>query len=162
MWEFPGLLQEKNSDLKDREILCAEINRILGTRLTHSLMQDVGEVILKSPTETVYDTHTHFHLHIDLILSLMVRLQVVHIFSHIHQTYVVHSLRLKDADTHARSENVQWLTRSALQEAAVSTAVKKVFISFTLRVFVHVFSSAVNRRLSLTENMSSLAIRSSV
>lgn len=154
MWEFPGLLQEeKNSDVKDKEILCAEINRILGTRLTHSLMQDVGEVSLKSPTETVYDTHTYFHLHNELILSLMVRLQVVHIFSHIHQTYVVHSLRLKDADTRACSENVQWLTRSALQEAAVSTAVKKVFISVTRCVLVHIRSSAVNRMLSLTENI---------
>lgn len=86
----------------------------------------------------------HFHLHIELVLSLMVRLQVVHNFSHIHQTYTVHSLHLKDADTRACSENVQWLTRSALQEAAVSTAVKKVFISFTRCVFVHVFSSAAN------------------
>lgn len=143
MWEFPGLLQEeKKSDVKDKEILCAEINRILGTRLTHSLMQDVGEVSVKSPT----DTHTYFRLHSELILSPVVRLQVVHIFSHIHQTYVVNSLRLTDADARARcSENVQWLTRSALQEAAVSTAVKKVF--------VHIQSSAVNRMLSLTENI---------
>lgn len=150
MWEFPGLLQEeKKSDVKDKEILCAEINRILGTHLTHSVMQDVGEVSLKSPT----DTHTYSRLHIELILSLMVRWQVVHIFSHIHQTYVVHSLRLMDADTHARSENVQWLTRSALQEAAVSTAVKKVFISVTRCVFVHLRSSAVNQMSSLTENI---------
>lgn len=95
LWEFPSLLQEeKSSDLKHKEILSDEINRILGTRCTGSLLQDVGEV--------------------------------VHIFSHIHQTYVVHSLCLKDADTHACSENVQWLTRSALQGAAVSTGVKKI------------------------------------
>lgn len=57
MWEFLGLLQEeKNSDVKGKEILCAEINRILGTRLTHSLIQDVGEVSLKSTTDTM--THT--------------------------------------------------------------------------------------------------------
>lgn len=56
------------------------------------------------------------------------RFQVVHIFSHIHQTYVVHSVRLKDAGTQTRAENARWLTRSALQEAAVSTGVKKVFI----------------------------------
>lgn len=83
----------------------------------------------------------------------MVCLQVVHIFSHIHQIYMVHSLRLTDADTCAGSENVQWLTRSALQEAAVSTAVKKVIISVTRCVFVHIQSSAVNRMLSLTENI---------
>lgn len=50
--------------------------------------------------------------------------QVVHIFSHIHQTYVVHTLCLEDAG--GPSESAQWLTRSALQEAAVSTGVKKV------------------------------------
>ncbi|XP_019125815.2 adenine DNA glycosylase isoform X1 [Larimichthys crocea] len=52
--------------------------------------------------------------------------EVVHIFSHIHQTYVVHSVRLKDSDTQTQSENAQWLNRSALQEAAVSTGVKKI------------------------------------
>nr|XP_040041051.1 adenine DNA glycosylase isoform X2 [Gasterosteus aculeatus aculeatus] len=52
--------------------------------------------------------------------------EVVHIFSHIHQTYVVHSVRLKDAGTQTRAENARWLTRSALQEAAVSTGVKKI------------------------------------
>ncbi|KAM6938789.1 adenine DNA glycosylase [Lycodopsis pacificus] len=52
--------------------------------------------------------------------------EVVHIFSHIHQTYVVHSVCLKDADTQTATENAQWLTGSALQEAAVSTAVKKI------------------------------------
>ncbi|XP_054458782.1 adenine DNA glycosylase [Anoplopoma fimbria] len=52
--------------------------------------------------------------------------EVVHIFSHIHQTYVVHSVCLKDADTQTQTENAQWLTRSALQEAAVSTGVKKI------------------------------------
>lgn len=57
-------------------------------------------------------------------------LQVVHIFSHIHQTYVVHRMRLKDGDIQAQSENAQWLSRSALQEAAVSTGVKKVCVVF--------------------------------
>ncbi|KAL3047676.1 hypothetical protein OYC64_021789 [Pagothenia borchgrevinki] len=52
--------------------------------------------------------------------------EVVHIFSHIHQTYVVHSVCLKDADTHTHTENARWLSRSALQEAAVSTGVKKI------------------------------------
>ncbi|XP_029356237.1 adenine DNA glycosylase [Echeneis naucrates] len=52
--------------------------------------------------------------------------EVVHIFSHIHQTYVVHSVRLKNGDTQTQTKNAQWLSRSALQEAAVSTGVKKI------------------------------------
>lgn len=95
LWEFPSLLLEgENSEMKQKKALCAEIRRILGTHLTESLIQYVGEV--------------------------------VHIFSHIHQTYVVHSVCLKDCDTQTQTENAQWLTRSALQEAAVSTGVKKI------------------------------------
>ncbi|KAI4828857.1 hypothetical protein KUCAC02_022929 [Chaenocephalus aceratus] len=93
LWEFPNLLlEEKSSDLKQRRALCAQISGKLGTHLTESMFQYVGEV--------------------------------VHIFSHIHQTYVVHSVCLKDADTH--TENARWLSRCALQEAAVSTGVKKI------------------------------------
>lgn len=45
LWEFPALLQaEKNSDVKEKKALCAEISRLLGTRLTDSLLQYVGEV----------------------------------------------------------------------------------------------------------------------
>lgn len=52
--------------------------------------------------------------------------QVVHIFSHIHQTYVVYSVCVKEAD--AQAENTQWLSRGALQDAAVSTGLKKVCV----------------------------------
>ncbi|XP_056895213.1 adenine DNA glycosylase isoform X1 [Takifugu flavidus] len=92
LWEFPCINHEEKNAVEEKKVLCAEINRILGTSLTHGLLQYVGEV--------------------------------VHIFSHIHQTYVVHTLRLKDAVS--QSENMQWLTPSALQEAAVSTGVKKI------------------------------------
>ncbi|XP_042337708.1 adenine DNA glycosylase isoform X2 [Plectropomus leopardus] len=95
LWEFPSLLQEeKSSEIKQKRALCAQIKGILGTNLSESLFQYVGEV--------------------------------VHIFSHIHQTYVVHRVCLKDADTQTQTENAQWLSRSALQEAAVSTGVKKI------------------------------------
>ncbi|XP_029285041.1 adenine DNA glycosylase [Cottoperca gobio] len=95
LWEFPSLLlEEKSSEMKQKRALCAQISEILGTHLTESLLQYVGEV--------------------------------VHIFSHIHQTYMVHSVCVKDADTHTQTEKVQWLSRSALQEAAVSTGVKKI------------------------------------
>uniref|UniRef100_A0A3Q2ZHN0 Adenine DNA glycosylase n=1 Tax=Kryptolebias marmoratus TaxID=37003 RepID=A0A3Q2ZHN0_KRYMA len=52
--------------------------------------------------------------------------EVVHIFSHIHQTYVVYGLRLTQSDTHTQTDRTQWLHRAALQEAAVSTGLKKV------------------------------------
>nr|XP_057929766.1 adenine DNA glycosylase isoform X2 [Doryrhamphus excisus] len=51
---------------------------------------------------------------------------VVHVFSHIHQTYVVYTLCLRDAVMPTQTENTQWLSRSALHEAAVSTGVKKI------------------------------------
>ncbi|XP_059197135.1 adenine DNA glycosylase [Centropristis striata] len=95
LWEFPSLLQEEqSSEIRQKRALCAQISGLLGTSLSQSLLQYVGEV--------------------------------VHIFSHIHQTYVVHSVCLKDSDSQTQTENVQWLTRSALQEAAVSTGVKKI------------------------------------
>uniref|UniRef100_A0A7N8WL91 Adenine DNA glycosylase n=1 Tax=Mastacembelus armatus TaxID=205130 RepID=A0A7N8WL91_9TELE len=95
LWEFPSLLLEaENSEVKQKRALCAELNGILGTCLTESVFQYVGEV--------------------------------VHIFSHIHQTYVVYSMILKDGGTETQTEDTQWLTRSSLQEAAVSTGVKKV------------------------------------
>uniref|UniRef100_A0A3P8WBT6 Adenine DNA glycosylase n=1 Tax=Cynoglossus semilaevis TaxID=244447 RepID=A0A3P8WBT6_CYNSE len=46
--------------------------------------------------------------------------------SHIHQTYVVHAVQLHDTDATTQAENAQWISRSALQKAAVSTGVKKV------------------------------------
>ncbi|XP_023148928.1 adenine DNA glycosylase isoform X2 [Amphiprion ocellaris] len=95
LWEFPSLLlEEENSEMKHKRVLCGEVNRKLGTNLTESLLQYVGEV--------------------------------VHIFSHIHQTYVVYSVRLKDGNTQTQTENMKWLSRSALQEAAVSTGLKKI------------------------------------
>ncbi|XP_068447215.1 uncharacterized protein mutyh [Clinocottus analis] len=95
LWEFPSLLQEeKSSEMKEKSTLCTQISKLLGTHLTESLLQYVGEV--------------------------------VHVFSHIHQTYAVHSVRLKDGDTQTQAEKALWLTRSALQEAAVSTGVKKI------------------------------------
>uniref|UniRef100_A0A673AD31 Adenine DNA glycosylase n=1 Tax=Sphaeramia orbicularis TaxID=375764 RepID=A0A673AD31_9TELE len=97
LWEFPSLLLDgENSETKQKKLLCAEISRILGTRLTESLFQSVGEV--------------------------------VHIFTHIHQTYIVYSVCLKDGKTQTKTDNTQWLSRSALHEAAVSTGMKKVCV----------------------------------
>lgn len=45
LWDFPGVpLEEKNSGIKEKKDLCAEINRILGTDMSDNLLQYVGEV----------------------------------------------------------------------------------------------------------------------
>lgn len=49
LWDFPCVaLADKNGSIEEKRVLCAEINRILGTGLTPSLLQYVGEVILMS------------------------------------------------------------------------------------------------------------------
>uniref|UniRef100_A0AAY5F3F4 Adenine DNA glycosylase n=1 Tax=Electrophorus electricus TaxID=8005 RepID=A0AAY5F3F4_ELEEL len=52
--------------------------------------------------------------------------EVVHIFSHIHQTYVVYSASVGGSTERDREPQSRWVSASALQEAAVSTGVKKV------------------------------------
>uniref|UniRef100_A0A8C5D7H7 Adenine DNA glycosylase n=1 Tax=Gouania willdenowi TaxID=441366 RepID=A0A8C5D7H7_GOUWI len=97
LWEFPSLLlDEGTSERKQKMALSDEVSRILGTHLSDTLLQYVGEV--------------------------------VHVFSHIHQTYVVYSMCLKEADAHSHTGNTQWLSHRALQEAAVSTGQKKVCV----------------------------------
>ncbi|XP_072537300.1 A/G-specific adenine DNA glycosylase [Salminus brasiliensis] len=56
--------------------------------------------------------------------------EVVHIFSHIHQTYVVYSASVCVHADVEREPRTCWLTDSALQEAAVSTGVKKIMKLF--------------------------------
>nr|XP_033772560.1 adenine DNA glycosylase isoform X2 [Geotrypetes seraphini] len=60
--------------------------------------------------------------------------EVLHMFSHIHQTYLVYSLSLDEADgTTVVREGVRgvhtarWVTKAEFQKAAVSTAMKKIF-----------------------------------
>ncbi|XP_028299804.1 adenine DNA glycosylase [Gouania willdenowi] len=99
LWEFPSLLlDEGTSERKQKMALSDEVSRILGTHLSDTLLQYVGEV--------------------------------VHVFSHIHQTYVVYSMCLKEADAHSHTGNTQWLSHRALQEAAVSTGQKKILKLF--------------------------------
>ncbi|MCI4380509.1 hypothetical protein PGIGA_G00240750 [Pangasianodon gigas] len=93
MWELPSMLLEEGvSEKKHRDLLKAEVQRIVGTA-TESF-QYVGEV--------------------------------VHIFSHIHQTYVVYSASVCECVEGQREQKICWLSESALQEAAISTGVKKI------------------------------------
>ncbi|KFP86001.1 A/G-specific adenine DNA glycosylase, partial [Apaloderma vittatum] len=53
--------------------------------------------------------------------------EVVHIFSHIHQTYVVYSLSLdRDVTLGPASSPSRWVTEEEFHASAVSTAMKKV------------------------------------
>ncbi|XP_053928998.1 adenine DNA glycosylase isoform X2 [Cuculus canorus] len=53
--------------------------------------------------------------------------EVVHIFSHIHQTYVVYSLPLdEDVTSDPASSPSRWVTEEEFHASAVSTAMKKV------------------------------------
>ncbi|XP_048762562.2 adenine DNA glycosylase-like [Ostrea edulis] len=58
---------------------------------------------------------------------------VEHIFSHIHQTYIVQALVVDEGDVDSSQihmENSRWLTKEEFSSAAVSTAMKKVFRAF--------------------------------
>ncbi|KAL4235873.1 hypothetical protein ACF0H5_004262 [Mactra antiquata] len=54
--------------------------------------------------------------------------EVVHIFSHIHQTYVVEFITVNQSDVYFENQSkYKWVTKQQFYEAAVSTAMKKVF-----------------------------------
>lgn len=68
----------------------------------------------------------HFACLHDLKFDVCVLRQVVHIFSHIHQTYIVFSVCVSDCSEKEQEQKTCWLTKSALEGAAVSTGLKKV------------------------------------
>lgn len=62
-----------------------------------------------------------------LFIRLPIPSQVIHIFSHIHQTYVVYSLSLDgDVTLDPASSPSRWVTEEEFLASAVSTAMKKV------------------------------------
>ncbi|XP_027694027.1 adenine DNA glycosylase isoform X3 [Vombatus ursinus] len=56
--------------------------------------------------------------------------EVVHVFSHIRQTYVVYSLALEEQPQGLLPSGARWVSRAEFQAAAVSTAMKKVLQLF--------------------------------
>ncbi|XP_060594297.1 adenine DNA glycosylase-like [Ruditapes philippinarum] len=57
--------------------------------------------------------------------------EVVHIFSHIHQTYMVKCLTVNESNiTLEDKSKCKWVTRQQFMEAAISTAMKKVFKAY--------------------------------
>ncbi|XP_061538765.1 adenine DNA glycosylase isoform X2 [Phycodurus eques] len=96
LWEFPSLLLEKEDDSEKKQ-----------------------QAALCAHLDKILGPLTENSLHYVG--------EVLHVFSHIQQTYVVHTLRVGGGgDARLRTANVRWVSRSALQEAAVSTAVKKI------------------------------------
>ncbi|CAG2206874.1 mutY [Mytilus edulis] len=71
-------------------------------------------------------------LHVDTLKHTYVG-EVVHLFSHIHQTYVIDSITVEEEDVkdHPSTKPLRWVTEEELHESAVSTAMKKVFKAFT-------------------------------
>lgn len=69
----------------------------------------------------------------DALYSLVWLLfQVEHIFSHIHQTYIVQAVIVPEEevdDSQVHVENSRWVTKEEFSSAAVSTAMKKVYLS---------------------------------
>ena len=57
--------------------------------------------------------------------------EVVHIFSHIHQTYIVETFQVDDNNNMKCPEDCKkpwrWVTKQQFLDSAVSTAMKKVF-----------------------------------
>ncbi len=67
-------------------------------------------------------------LDVNAVGSLREAGEVVHVFSHIRQTYVVWVVKLEDYDCDKEDEEERaWLTATELEDAAISTAMKKVW-----------------------------------
>ncbi|XP_047199019.1 adenine DNA glycosylase isoform X2 [Hippoglossus stenolepis] len=46
LWEFPSLLlEEESSEMKQKRALCAVISRMLGTSVTETLLQHIGDIV---------------------------------------------------------------------------------------------------------------------
>ena len=66
-------------------------------------------------------------------VAIIVFLQVIHVFSHIRQTYLVGGAKVDEADLNLDTENIdqskyRWVTKQQFAEAAISTAMRKVSI----------------------------------
>lgn len=145
LWEFPsvplapGLQQEQQ-----REVLRDHLQAWTGQPVAAGSLQFMGEVSVgrgASPTCSVMGDAAreggpcpllaplpHPALLFCQFQCLPLPLQVVHVFSHIHQTYVVYSLPLDgDVTLDLASSPSRWVTEEEFHASAVSTAMKKVF-----------------------------------
>uniref|UniRef100_W5M4U4 Adenine DNA glycosylase n=1 Tax=Lepisosteus oculatus TaxID=7918 RepID=W5M4U4_LEPOC len=101
MWEFPSMLLEEAHDSEKKQ----------RSALQAQVQKILGDSLKQGALQHVGE--------------------VVHVFSHIHQTYVVYSGRLPDPQGSSpaggqEDSRARWLTETAFQEAAVSAGMKKV------------------------------------
>ncbi|XP_078657921.1 adenine DNA glycosylase-like isoform X1 [Branchiostoma floridae x Branchiostoma belcheri] len=83
--------------------------------------------------------------------------EVVHIFSHIHQTYIVETFDVEHDGQDGVTGNKEappcrWVTRSELQGAALSTAMRKVFKAYEASVSASKHPATVNSTGSKVSN----------
>ncbi|XP_029474045.1 adenine DNA glycosylase isoform X2 [Rhinatrema bivittatum] len=103
MWEFPSLLSEAQLSAEEQEQALAE-----------HLAAVTGQT--------------------GAVRGLRYIGEVVHMFSHLRQTSQVYSLSLSNAgSTAAMQHEARWVSRAELQQAAVSSAVKKIFKMYESR-----------------------------
>ncbi|XP_078574253.1 adenine DNA glycosylase-like isoform X2 [Branchiostoma floridae x Branchiostoma japonicum] len=106
LWEFPSVQLDRDSQSETRKSL-------IDSYLKETLGLTFGDV----------EKRTHVG-------------EVVHIFSHIHQTYMVETFDVQHHDGQDGGTGKQeappsrWVTRSELQGAALSTAMRKVFKAY--------------------------------
>ncbi|KAG8555087.1 hypothetical protein GDO81_017579 [Engystomops pustulosus] len=96
MWEFPSVLLEKATTAGEREEI-----------LCGRLREVTGS-------------------NISVIKDLQLVGEVIHIFSHINQTYLVYYLQSRSIKMKEEEESLRWVTRRQFMESAVSTAMKKI------------------------------------
>ncbi|XP_077986354.1 adenine DNA glycosylase-like [Glandiceps talaboti] len=106
MWEFPSMLLEKGDTEKERQV----------TMDTH-LREKFPSINLDSCKKRSYVG------------------EVVHIFSHIHQTYLVETFTVDSQESpigccHDNHPSCKWVTEEELGNSAISTSVKKIFKSY--------------------------------
>lgn len=97
LWEFPSFDKDSNTD--------------------HPRTADVMKQLTTDHGVHISSSHDVEHLG-----------QVVHVFSHIRQTYVVSMVSVAEDCVKVRTERpARWLSKKELDDAALSTAMRKVF-----------------------------------
>ncbi|XP_051525571.1 adenine DNA glycosylase-like [Myxocyprinus asiaticus] len=133
----------KKAPRVEKTLTCIVERQLAGEEIEYLLTQRPNKGLLAGMWELpsmLLEAGVSENKHKSLLCSMMQKLlgtsldtdslqfvgEVVHIFSHIHQTYIVFSVCVSDCSEAEQEQNISWLTKSAVQGAAVSTGVKKI------------------------------------